>query len=33
MAGIPATLGQVAPSTVERPEEFAGCLLSGETDL
>lgn len=33
LAGIPATLGQVAPSTVERPEECAGCLLSGETDL
>jgi len=33
LAGIPATLGQVAPSTVERPEECAGCLLNGETEL
>ena len=33
LAGIPAPLGQVAPSTVERPEECAGCLLNGETEL
>jgi TorA maturation chaperone TorD len=33
LAGIPSPLGQVAPSTVERPEECAGCLLNGETEL
>lgn len=33
LAGISATLGQVGPSTVERPEECAGCLLNGETGL
>jgi TorA maturation chaperone TorD len=33
LAGIPATSGQVAPSTVERPEECSGCLLNGETEL
>ena len=33
LVGIPAPLGQVAPSTVERPEECAGCLLNGETEL
>jgi TorA maturation chaperone TorD len=31
LAGISAPLGQVAPSTVERPEECAGCLFNGET--
>lgn len=33
LAGIPAPLGQVVPSTVERPEECTGCLLNGETEL
>jgi len=33
LAGISAPLGQVAPSTVERPEECTGCLLNGETEL
>jgi TorA maturation chaperone TorD len=28
LAGIPAPSGQVAPSTVERPEECGGCLLN-----
>lgn len=32
LAGIPAPLGQIAPSTVERPEECAGCLVNGETE-
>jgi TorA maturation chaperone TorD len=33
LAGIPAHLGQVAPSTIERPEECSGCLLNEETEL
>ncbi len=33
LAGIPAPLGQVAPSTVERPEECSGCLLNVESEL
>lgn len=33
LAGIPAPQGQVAPSTVERPEECSGCLLNVEAEL
>ena len=33
LAGLAAPLGQVAPSTVERPEECAGCLLNGEAEV
>jgi TorA maturation chaperone TorD len=33
LAGIPAPLGQVTPSTVERPEECSGCLLNVESEL
>ena len=33
LAGIPAASGQVAPSTVERPEECSGCLLNVESGL
>ena len=33
LTGISPPSGHVAPSTVERPEECSGCLLSGETEL
>jgi TorA maturation chaperone TorD len=33
LAGISRHVGQVVPSTVERPEECSGCLLNGETEL
>lgn len=33
LARIPAPSVRVAPTTVERPEECAGCLLNGETEL
>jgi len=33
LARIPASLGHVTPSTVERPEECSGCLLNVESEL